>query len=1074
MPMSTHTLLIFLALVLPLRASVLINEVHINPPGGDDEGHQYVEVISLNDETKAPEAQVLGNLTLLFLDSNGGSVGEVRESLSLQGLETGTNGILLIGIGFDTAVPWTIPSETKTADFAKLKGANGSGDIGPKGGLSVLLVEGFTGSNGQDLDGVDDGDLGQEPWTRIRDSIGYGDAPYETRLFLDVVPDNLSRSADNTTQNTTRAWYGGALLDTEGLLSLSFEEPFGPFTGTATPGAPNQGPPAENPIRINEVLVNPGGEDGNNEFIELISTTGGITSTAGLWLLVLDSQSDGGVVGEVLEAWDLSGQTTGTNGLLVVGDDYTRSMNPWKDIISKDSAIFDPAGMGAGDIGGNDGFTLLLVSGFTGKARDSLGNGDDVDTNDDGMIDAFPWDTSGGENGILDSVGFSELSPLDNSIVQQTLAPADVTPQVADGFHPDSVVRDPGDMTANAGTAWQGGNVGGNSGTGVAYNPDRFFGAFRSQVTPGLPNLAEASPQSLILINEVHLDPVADPDLNFEYVELLSPTRTYTPLQNLSLLLVDVSGVSKGIVRNVLDLRGLTTGSNGLLLLGDSYSETSPYGAPMRTHLEDPPGLDFNDIGPNGNFAMLLVDGFTSAEGVDLDENDDGMFDVAPWTAVMDAVGFGEELLQTENIANLNEVGFTPDTLSRIPSAHTPNSVAAWSGARLEGEANTSLAYGEFFGPFQGQATPGQANAAAPILEASLLINEVHINPPGDDDNYEFIEILSTSGGRQSTHDHTLVLVENAGDGGGDILEFWNLDGMATGSNGLLLLGNGYSPGTLAYWDRSLFPDLVPEVPHSAALNGQVTAVGDPLDLGNENLGPNNSFVLLLVKKFRGEVGQDLDEDNDGVFDAQALPWAVDSGTNGILDAISILDYSSATMTFDGLAYVEAMLGQETYVPDTVARRVGQHQPIDLAAWFGGSLAGDQPTGLAYGTEFFGQQASATPGLPNGNTDDPNADDDHDGESNGAEAIAGTDPLDPADYLRVTALTRDGATPVLTWTSVTGKAYHVEYSVSLEGAWETISTSPVAAADGNLTTFMDDDAERAGRTVGFYRVRVSQ
>ena len=155
--MRTRLIALFLAVVtLPVQARVLLNEVHINPPGGSDATHQYLEILTVND-AGIPEAQTLGNLAVLFVDSNGNNVGGIAEHVSLNGLQTGANGLLLIGLGFDAAVPWTVAPETERADFAAVRGAGGDGDIGPKGGLSVLLVEGFTGANTNDLDTNNDG-----------------------------------------------------------------------------------------------------------------------------------------------------------------------------------------------------------------------------------------------------------------------------------------------------------------------------------------------------------------------------------------------------------------------------------------------------------------------------------------------------------------------------------------------------------------------------------------------------------------------------------------------------------------------------------------------------------------------------------------------------------------------------------------------------------------------------------------------------------------------------------------------------------------------------------------------------
>ncbi|MFT5407231.1 MAG: hypothetical protein ACI9DF_006103, partial [Verrucomicrobiales bacterium] len=83
------------------------------------------------------------------------------------------------------------------------------------------------------------------------------------------------------------------------------------------------------------------------------------------------------------------------------------------------------------------------------------------------------------------------------------------------------------------------------------------------------------------------------------------------------------------------------------------------------------------------------------------------------------------------------------------------------------------------------------------------------------------------------------------------------------------------------------------------------------------------------------------------------------------------------------------------------------------------------------------------------------------------------DPTDASDYLHVTSVVRAAGGNVMTWASVSGKAYAIEYSLTLEGdAWQVISTAPVAAA-GLSTAFTDSDTERTSAGLGFYRARVS-
>ena len=1082
------SLLIGLILTSTMVASgrVLINEVHINPPGGMDERYQYVEILTV-DEGNQPQAESLNGVSVLFLDSNGGNVGNVEESLNLDGLTTGSNGLLLIGLDYNTSLPWTIASETAVANFSAINGTLSSGDIGPKRGLTVLLVSDFTGKPGDDLDGDDDGNLGQDPWSQILDSIGYGDRPFETRLVLDFTPGNLSRNSANLLQNTTRTWYGGALLNTEGLTSLGFEIPFGPFTGTATPGRPNQAPPEENPIRINEVLINPPRSDSNVEFIELISTTGGITATNNLWLLSVDSDRNGAQGGVVLEAWNLSGQTTGTNGLMLLGNNYTRATNPWRDTLSSETILFDPdnkaggSSLGEEDIGPNGALTILIVSDFTGTPTVGAVLGDDLDTNDDGVIDARPWDTTVGVDGILDSVGFDQRNDQTGEVLWKTYALGDATQSDNTNLtEPDALIRDPNNLASNSGAAWMGGNIGGDSNTGVTFRQGAasYFGAFGSEISPGRPNPSETPSQATILFNEVHLNPPGD-DANFEFIELISPTQKSTAIHNLTLLIVDVSGIALGEIKNVIDLRGLSTGPNGLMVLGDSYNDPpGVYPIPRLVHAEDPPGLNLGEIGPNSDLALLLVEDFSGIQTDDLDVDDDGRFDATPWSSVMDGVGFGSEFKDDILVANLNVVGFRPDSISRLPFEFEPFSAAAWYGGKINGEISTTLEYGEkTFGPFVGAATPGQHNHAGPLLADTILINEINVNPPGRDGRFEFIELISTSESRQSTNGLTLLAIENAGSRGGEIARIWDLDGKSTGSNGILLLGDDYNPQTasefpIRYWDRSLTPNVEPNTPYTE-VNGNITAVGDPAELQMDDIGPNDSFAMLLVRNFSGQIGDDLDTDDNGVL--EVFPWDVASG---VIDSVGFVRHLNSITPpfFDGFPYSAADLSQTTFVPDTASRRVGNFTPNSSDAWYGGDVAGVEPGGLAYDANTFGLQqgfaGTLTPGLPNGTGGNGNATDDSDGDgvSNEDEAIAGTDPLNNQDFFRVVNVLQTVDSATLQWPTVTGKSYTIEYSTNLI-SWTSISAEPTVG-NGQVASFTDSDTDRQG-VLGFYRAAVT-
>ena len=109
--------------------------------------------------------------------------------------------------------------------------------------------------------------------------------------------------------------------------------------------------------------------------------------------------------------------------------------------------------------------------------------------------------------------------------------------------------------------------------------------------------------------------------------------------------------------------------------------------------------------------------------------------------------------------------------------------------------------------------------------------------------------------------------------------------------------------------------------------------------------------------------------------------------------------------------------------------------------------------------------SAATPVL------DPNADSDGDGQSNAAEDLAGTNPLDAASLLRITDVARNATTHTtqVTWTSVAGKQYQVEGTSDLAAGVFT-AVSGTLTATGAMTTFTDTNTNAKV----FYRVKVIQ
>jgi hypothetical protein len=103
----------------------------------------------------------------------------------------------------------------------------------------------------------------------------------------------------------------------------------------------------------------------------------------------------------------------------------------------------------------------------------------------------------------------------------------------------------------------------------------------------------------------------------------------------------------------------------------------------------------------------------------------------------------------------------------------------------------------------------------------------------------------------------------------------------------------------------------------------------------------------------------------------------------------------------------------------------------------------------------------------------PNADTDGDGMTDAAEEIAGTDAEDEISVLRVSALARESDGVHITWLSVPGKRYVVEFADKLgAGAFTPLigAENILAAEKTSTTSFIDKRTPRASTT--YYRVRV--
>lgn len=248
---------------------------------------------------------------------------------------------------------------------------------------------------------------------------------------------------------------------------------------------------------------------------------------------------------------------------------------------------------------------------------------------------------------------------------------------------------------------------------------------------------------------------VADPKINefsastagtdVEYVEIFGDPNTdysaYTILE-----IEGDSGAATGTVDEVITLG--TTDANGLYLVS----------------------LPANAL-ENGTITLLLVKNFTGALNADLDTDNDGVFDVTPWDAIVDLVavhdgGAGDVTYGVPVLGVAYDgLSFAPGGASRIPDGFDTDSASDW----VRNDFDLAGIPGFDGTPVVGEAynTPGALNQVVTPPMPQLVINEIDYDQPSTD-TAEFIEIKNNSPFAVSLDGWTLELVN--GNGGGAVL----------------------------------------------------------------------------------------------------------------------------------------------------------------------------------------------------------------------------------------------------------------------------------------------------------------
>ncbi len=210
--------------------TVTISEIRIDQPGTDND--EYVELAGTPGTS-------LDGLTYIVIGDGAGGSGVIESVTDLSGQVIPASGYFVVAESTFTL---------GTADLVATLNFENSDNV------THLLVQGFTGSNGQDLDTDDDGTLDTTPWTSAVDCI----ALIETVGSGDLV-------YCPTTVGPNGSYVPAHVLRCSGGWEIG---QYDPAAGDDTPGAPNACP-GDPTLLLSEIAVTP--TDG--EFIEIHNPT---------------------------------------------------------------------------------------------------------------------------------------------------------------------------------------------------------------------------------------------------------------------------------------------------------------------------------------------------------------------------------------------------------------------------------------------------------------------------------------------------------------------------------------------------------------------------------------------------------------------------------------------------------------------------------------------------------------------------------------------------------------------------------------------------------------------------------
>ena len=202
------------ALALPVLASAqgpLINEIRIDQPGGDDD--EYFELVG-------PAGFDLTGLTYIVIGDGTTGCGTIEAVVDLTG-----SAIPATGYFVAAEATFTLG----VADLVTSLNFENSDNV------THLLVSGFTGANGDDLDTNDDGVLDVTPWNAVLDDLSLLE-----NAFFDCGAGEPDAYYSSNTVGPDGTFVPGHVFRCDSSWQIG---PFDPVGGDDTPGASNSACP---------------------------------------------------------------------------------------------------------------------------------------------------------------------------------------------------------------------------------------------------------------------------------------------------------------------------------------------------------------------------------------------------------------------------------------------------------------------------------------------------------------------------------------------------------------------------------------------------------------------------------------------------------------------------------------------------------------------------------------------------------------------------------------------------------------------------------------------------------------